>query len=414
MKLAPLPPSISACIPTMQWPLDPASCPPLYYEPLDRLADVRSKTQEMHSPISSIVSDVPSTLSTLLLFDTDDEVDVKVKETQRASAAVSLALLLLGHGFADEAHDLVTPLCWPEPTHFGFEPLFYSTSDDNVVSAAAYVHSLVHRREGLNVGEYGMIGFSNANYWTRAAMASRGSSSLPWKEVRNTVLSIADDMKDDKEVQVWTKERVIEEGDDEYWEPRALHELCAQVLQGSAKDDDNRVGSGLRTFAQLSAEAEVHVLLRHCFQSAGFEYPKNNYFSNVASKEKEDNNAIIPQDNLSRPSPQVDETTALTSASKISSAHANAFRTNGSVTLRGVVKISGNDDGLDTLSAFSAMAGIAARLLNSPACCLVGDNDKSKAGQALRILLPITDSSAAALRSDVVGGGGSLAPGDAF
>ena len=58
----------------------------------------------------------------------------------------------------------------------------------------------------------------------------------------------------------------MEEGGDdaEYWESRALHELCAQVSQESSDAD-------LRAFAETVCEVELRVLLRHCLEGAGYE-----------------------------------------------------------------------------------------------------------------------------------------------
>ncbi|KAJ9516930.1 hypothetical protein QJQ45_027413 [Haematococcus lacustris] len=79
-------------------------------------------------------------------------------------AHVLLALMHVAFGALDKAHNLVTPLSWGGRTEYGGEPIPKSPA----AKEAAYVHALVHRWEGAHEGEFG-TGFSNANYWYRAA-----------------------------------------------------------------------------------------------------------------------------------------------------------------------------------------------------------------------------------------------------
>ena len=71
------------------------------------------------------------------------------------------AALYLGIGGVDEAHNLVTPLSWGAFTEFGGFPVFGSVARQD----ASYVHALVHRAEGWNIGEFGGAGYSNSGYW---------------------------------------------------------------------------------------------------------------------------------------------------------------------------------------------------------------------------------------------------------
>lgn len=87
----------------------------------------------------------------------------------------------------------------------------------------------------------------------------------------------------------------------------------------------------------------------------------------------------------------------------------SSFRSNGFIAIRNV--LSPDRDGvIDSELAKSAAAGVAARLLESPAVCLA-DNNADGDG-TLCILLPLNDEDADRIVS--VGGGGSLAPGDIF
>ena len=156
--LLPLPTTIASCLPTIQWPLGPGSAPPMMYEPLDALKNRRSastsSSSSLSSPIDGVLLDVAGNVASLTPNGaTSDE---------QQDAALSVALVLLGHGLTDECHDLVTPLSWGDDTPFG-GPSLRSSASASVIASASYVHSLVHRREAHNVGEYGMVGYSNAN-----------------------------------------------------------------------------------------------------------------------------------------------------------------------------------------------------------------------------------------------------------
>jgi hypothetical protein len=77
-----------------------------------------------------------------------------------------MSILLLGHGYTDECHNLVTPLSWRDDIHFASGPSIYDQVSPAVKSFATYTHSLVHRKEAFYVGEFGMVGFQNANFWS--------------------------------------------------------------------------------------------------------------------------------------------------------------------------------------------------------------------------------------------------------
>ncbi|GIL62505.1 hypothetical protein Vafri_16718 [Volvox africanus] len=78
-------------------------------------------------------------------------------------ARVVTGLLYVACGGLDQAHNLITPLCWGAPTPYAGKPITGSPAAQD----ASYVHALIHRSEGLNDGEFGS-GFSNANYWYAA------------------------------------------------------------------------------------------------------------------------------------------------------------------------------------------------------------------------------------------------------
>ena len=261
--LLPLPTTIASCLPTIQWPLGLGSSPPMMYEPLDALRNRRSisSSTSSSSPIDGVLSDVAGTIASLTPNGATPD--------QQQNAALSVALVLLGHGYTDECHDLVTPLSWGDDTPFG-GPSLRSSASASVIASASYVHSLVHRREAHNVGEYGMVGFANANYWSNAAHRSSGAGTLPYGEMRQAILEASEQFG--QEAKDWCQERILQEGgdDSEYWESRALHELCDKVSQGSSIHSDD---TDLRAFAEAACAVELRVLLRHCLEGAKYECP---------------------------------------------------------------------------------------------------------------------------------------------
>ncbi|KAI8467199.1 MAG: hypothetical protein J3K34DRAFT_44084 [Monoraphidium minutum] len=96
--------------------------------------------------------------------------------TKRDSAArqqyarVIAGVLYVAVGGLDQAHNLVTPLCWSSWTPYGGAPIPGSPAERD----ASYVHALIHRQEGSHDGEFGS-GWSNANYW----YASSGAALHP-------------------------------------------------------------------------------------------------------------------------------------------------------------------------------------------------------------------------------------------
>jgi len=170
-------------------------------------------------------------------------------------ARIATALILLGHGYTDEAHNLVSSLSWPKELPFSYGPPI--ATEPEILALSSYSHCLVHRREGPNDSEFGMKGFANADYWAGAALRSGGEETLPLEEIRNSIGNLAQEsnlahewiMEDDKNV-----------GE---WDPRPLTHLCAQVLAG-----ENTV---LREFAQQAARVELQVLLKHTLSRLGYD-----------------------------------------------------------------------------------------------------------------------------------------------
>lgn len=255
-----------------------------------------------------------------------------------------MALILLGNGFADEAHDLITPLSWNEDTYFG-GPTLVPTVNNDIVARASYIHMLLHRWEGFAMGEYSMIGYQNSNYWWQATM-SRQISSLPFHEIRDIILQTS--RKYGSAAEEWCTEYVSER-----WDARALSQLCATV---SKNESDST--SSLRSFAEKAAELELRVLLKSCLEKAG--YDSHETLNDCHIGECSDVTSLMIQKKK-----KIDHRLALTVAQKLSSAHVDAFESSGNVTIRQVNKCKDSIDAPDCFK--SVAAGLACRLLGSKA-----------------------------------------------
>lgn len=358
-----IPPVLASAIPSIRWPLDPSSCPPLYFESLESLKALRS------SPSFDLLHHLPSTIESL--FPPSDA-------DKRHFGIVATALILIGNGFTDECHNIITPLSWPDDVHFAHGASVFADVSSEARAYASYVHCLVHRREAFNMGEFGMMGFANANFWSRAVSKSPGVHLLPYQEMVSEIRALA---ATSVEAQDWVGLHVP---DDSFLESRAIHELCADVL---------REATPLREFAERVAETEVRVLLAHALEKAGYEFS----FDSIVRRD-ETSSFPLASSSVSN----IDESIALTAARKVSSAHLHNFQSGGSIVLRQVLQ---SDD------AISAAAGVACRLLVCPACRWVTHTERGEILQRelLYIAVPLNAENALQLERRY---GVSLSPGD--
>jgi len=265
-NLRPLPPFIAAAVAGLCWPLSPSEQPPLFFEPLERMQSIRAAASTQPSSSTAAAAIAANVLGAIqLLSDTNTTntgVPTTITTNQEYLARVAIALLLLGHGYTDEAHDLVSPLSWPRETPFSYGPPVALEKADSI-AVAAYTHALVHRREGRNASEFGLTGHQNANYWTGASLRSGGEEMLPRAEVHaavNAAAAKAANTATEEAAVAWCRETAAQSPD---WEPRFLNELCVSVTMGQ--------DTLLKDFAEQAAVAELKVLLAHVLQSAGFD-----------------------------------------------------------------------------------------------------------------------------------------------
>jgi len=394
MKI-PLPTKVLIAIESLKWTLPSPIV--LQYEPLDRLPLSGSSPSSMFENIHSTLQEFTSLQQTDGRFTTP---------RHQHYAILSLALLCLGNHYPSQAHNLVTPLSWSEDTYFGFDSsahYFHKASTD-VLAAASYTHSLVHRYECLEYGEYGLTGYSNANFWTKAALqynqryilasSNTDTNTLPLAFIQRQILNCS---KENSEVaEKWCQ---VHASKDSSWDPRALHQLCAEIVQQQEQDQQQQVHP-LHTFAQDAATVELKTLLLHCLDQAGFDFTRHGHGHQIQSD------------------------LALQCANKLSSAHVDAFTTNGYVLVRRMMvhKNDDNDDAQEEKESIAA--GLACRFLDSPACCIMERDDNrilSQQGDSVYIYISTKDDDLDIStlipflsKTSAYYGGGSLSFGDAI
>ncbi|KAL9184747.1 hypothetical protein ACHAXT_012717 [Thalassiosira profunda] len=264
----PLPHLIISAAPSIRWPLRDLkrAMPPLHYLRPDEMTLLRTKVSPGDGPQTQWMNDVPGTIASLF-GDNTNTVSDSSSQLRYDYTILSLSILLLGHGYTDECHSLVTPYSWPDEIHTSYGPVRYHTSDPGVVSTATYVHSLVHRKEGWNTGELGMVGWSNADYWGNAwrrPIVSQEELQKMWKEpIAEVQRAIRELVEDHSAGRDWCSEN-LELETETLWDPRALHRLCAQVTEESGANCEE-----LTVFAEKAVEAELRALLHHCIGCAG-------------------------------------------------------------------------------------------------------------------------------------------------
>ena len=265
-----LPDRIRQAMSTMSMPLSPDSYQPLYYKSLPEMARIRSD-----------VPDMPDMADMVLLGDVIAAIDCLRGEHAKDSvyeylARCGTALLLLGHAGTDEAHDLVSPLSWPNELPFAYGPPV--AVPEQVLTLASYVHALVHRREGPFPSEFGMTGFSNADYWAGSALRSpEGAEALPLEDIRQAILDVAQQSPhaSQPEVQQWVQTNVA--GEDVMvfpaWDPRVLNELCRTIQQANndPASSNNAAAAPLRAFAEQAVMVEIQMLLKHTLRAMHYD-----------------------------------------------------------------------------------------------------------------------------------------------
>lgn len=264
----PLPDGIWEAMRSMSMIVGPASndtFPPMMYKSLQELQQVYQQQNRIVHPLAQDV------LATIAKLRTKDHENLNCENEYLSRIAT--ALILLGHGYTDECHDLVSSLSWPNELPFAYGPPIDVQSEE-ILTLASYVHGLVHRKEGPNSSEFGMTGFTNADYWAGTALRSPiGAEALPLREIRHCILVQANNL----DANAWCSKN-IESDPDAFpaWDPRLLNELCAMIATFPTTETDpqqQQRNVHLQDFASRAALVEIQVLLFHTLRLMGYHVP---------------------------------------------------------------------------------------------------------------------------------------------
>jgi hypothetical protein len=393
----------------IRFPLHASSSPPLHFLPLQELTTIRSSQKSTSPAVIDELVATPGALSKVVT-------DLNIDQDTGPLGQIALAIMLLGYGYTDECHNLITPLSWPDDIHFAAGPSVYHQTSTDARALATYTHCLVHRREAFNIGEFGMVGFANANFWSNAVQQSADASpsALPHAAWHAHVMELASqpDYSSCPAIQNWCQSHGFDTGGDtSFFESRAIHELCATVLraeESGIKKPDHEL---LKAFAEQVTASEIRILMDKALERAGIKVvaSSNQKFSSLATNNVSSKEKVATTDTRTTHQVSVDEGMAVRVMKSISSAHLDNFLTDGFIVLRRVTTpvIA---DAAGERSVVSAAAGIACRLNRGHACQL---RDSSLQNPAIGILFPTTLEAADELAKRI-GRPNDLSVGDCF
>lgn len=275
-----LPTAILSAQRSMQWSLATPP-PPMQFLSLEQLQ--QGNTTPLLSTGETTLEIVALLARHSQVISNNDENNDPESNHNRAEywARIATALLLLGHGYTDHAHNLVGPLSFPqELAYFYGPPVQLSSQQKDILAAASAVHCLVHRKEGWNDSEFGMKGMENANYWAGATLRSGGEETLPLTELQGAVETavhqfiVAHNKITTTAATTLARDWWTTAHRDFYsaagWDPRPVTELCGVVLQHNANNHSNQRPHRLQALAEQAALAEALVLLRHALTQLGY------------------------------------------------------------------------------------------------------------------------------------------------
>jgi PAS domain S-box-containing protein len=254
----PLPCLIADAISTLQWPLDRSS------------ANRQMKLLPLHdlnTPVFPSCGEIHALELVFLLASQASRVIEESPAKKEQWATIAAAILLLGHGYADHAHDLIGPLSFQNDLPYFHGPAIIVDSD--ILAAASLVHALVHRREGPHPSEFGATGYSNSDFWASAALRSGGEETLPLSMIRSRVEDLASIAG--VTAQQWFQRNYSNTVMIEEWDPRPMTALCREVVPVTTNGPTVPQKHGLLEFAQKAALTELHVLLEHSLTRLGYQ-----------------------------------------------------------------------------------------------------------------------------------------------
>lgn len=393
------PPSIftASTIANVRFQLDVRSSPPLHFQPLDSMTKIRQQSLVEASPSTTLdeLVHTPGALSMIVQDLTTVKTTAGTHSTEEAGrfGQIALALLLLGHGYTDECHNLITPLSWPDDVYFAAGPSVYNEMAPDVQAFATYTHCLVHRKEAFNVGEFGMVGFANANYWSNAVQRLEGVSALPHAEwhTQMTQLGSKPEFSKNPLIQAWCRQHgfVPKRTTPYYFDSKALHGLCATVIKAAETNDPDR--ASLKLFAEQAVASEIRILLNKALERAGITVDNGTVTEYQVSTDSGRRG-----EEYGSPLVVVHADLAVRVMNRISSAHRDNFLTNRCIILRRVAVMVEDMVLAQTKEIIHAslVSGITCRLLHCPACKIQNSSpclNNSNNHDGLCVLIPLND-----------------------
>ncbi len=125
----------------------------------------------------------------------------------------------------------------------GGPPVLYSP----VAKESEYCHALVHRKEGEYIGELGMLGFNNCDFW----FGRTGYHPL-YEVVKKEAIAIGNVQKADNA----KISRFVSDVSKMGWDPEIFNSLCANALK--SKDQE------LIDFCNEIHAKEWNILMEKC------------------------------------------------------------------------------------------------------------------------------------------------------
>ena len=255
-----LPRDVQTAMDNLQWSLE--QNPVMQYKSVAEMGQQRSSTTTTgttsDSSILQLVDNIEGTIQSLT-----QKATLASKETKYL-AQIATALLLLGNGYLDEAHNLVLGLSWRGDLPYAYGPSV-NLEDETIQTFACYAHCLVHRMEGPHDSEFNMTGFQNSNFWAGNAMRNlEGMEHMPLEQIKQGISELVDS----EDAQHFVEKKVSGIFGD--WDPRLLTELCQEVVQRNREAEEGETHP-MKEFAERAALLELRIILVSIFLMMGFD-----------------------------------------------------------------------------------------------------------------------------------------------
>ena len=263
----PLPASIQEALQTISWPLDVPS------QPLQLVSNQILQAQRRGD---APVIDIDETVAVLL-----GNINININATTATTATgtctlnqrteqyqwarIATALLLLGHGYTDEAHNLLGPLSFPEALPYYDGPPVPAASPA-IEACAAVGHAAVHRQEAQGTSEFGLTGHANAAFWAGSALRCGGEETLPLADIRRGMQHLA--ACHGAAATTWLQQALQQTSWGLEWDPRPLTALCEEIALAEISQQQQHP---LYHFCEQACTWELRVLINHALAHLGFE-----------------------------------------------------------------------------------------------------------------------------------------------